>query len=1796
MREYGLHCTYEHLSVSLFTGDAELWHLELKPSENEEFLAHVEYCRADVSMTTLLARRLVVRRIEIDGMDVNVTRAKDGTFPQFQHLLNRLETKKSGKVTADTEITATPATPSEIDLTPPFKMDALRLQHVHVNFRDESLSPALESRLDMNVRLSDLGSEKRKTRFQVIISSPPVLNQLVVEGAGSSLGMDLLADMKIAVNGLHTQSLKDYLATIGISPEAESLTFSCNGQISTQGIEDILDDEFVKIEDKITTAENKTFSVPKTLGVHIDLSDIVLSTDGLANLVLKHIAIDANMPDSDTIDFSKIELSEGRAHAWRKANNVLSMAGLQFVGRSNLGNASSEQSQTASDLRIISENTNSVHENASTFKWSTDNLSLLDLQFILHDESVSPKTNLAFKIKSLVVEDVQPQEVQHPGQLNVLGELSVPGVVKTINITGQVDFSLPQKAVALKLSANGISPDALTPYLEAMGLESLYDNGEFTCDVNAAFGPQEDSPFAGEISITDIRLKDTNELFGLKAISFQGVRLDPNSRTTHIENVDISGQRLALGRDKAGCFNILGFRIVDRQSQQKGEELIENLPTVPNQDFSSKAVREVVEVPGEAEGFRTPPTGIEYETEAGKNNSSTPKIEIGRFSWHDNQVTFIDQAVSPAKSIIVPDFGFELKDLVLDFSGEPVSPGNLNAWLRAPGIVKQTTLSGYVSSIQAGLSLNLELASEGLTATEVAPYLQALGIDSAVTNGSLQAKLNTNLSWAQEGINCSIIVQDVALKDSDLQLAGLKRLEVEKLQARNGSLIVDKIELDQPYLTVSREQTGVLNLAGMNLLPRQESKPKTESQQTPSVRVSLFSINNGQLRWFDHAVEPAVSQILITNATLTDFASGIDAPPSTVEVTIEAPGIVKKADLSGELYINPLEQGVDLTLEATGIQTEHLIPYFSTGLRPALEDASFYGQLTGKIKQHQDGGYQANLSLSDFDYRDITGQEPLLKLDSANALITQFDPNAHIVSIKELSIHGLEVVGERKTPDIVSMLGFELQSKVSPANGARGPENEISDDSESSSAQKEQRADASTSGQRQGTKNNERSRRSQLPLITLDTLDLQLEKFTLKDQTRPATSPVIFSEFRIQNKQPIKLLGEDPDTNPVVNIDIMGKIQSFTESLTLKTELSPFAAQPRIQAELNIEQINGSGITSVVPELTNVLDANGLSNGRFSCNTELMLSMDRRNVLDFDFSKPFGLDLFLRDIKFIDADKEIILAGLEELHTDIPRLYLAQNSIHVKEIGLTKPRGIVSKENDGLHVLGLTLKAFAKEEGADANNIEVSKRVNKEGTEIHDKNGVESDAQKPNISIDQILVNGIDFSFVDNTTNPATHIPLTGLDVEVRDFATQAIEKTKPIRFNAILTAGKVSLPGKDKEQAAVSNDMMDVTSTQLVTESKDSDVMKKHLLFQEMSATGRLSLYPKPDGWIKAGLSGLELVNFKGTAGQVGMTLNDGILDASVDMRFRKEGTVSTRSQLVFTDLSLTEPPEGFLLQLLSLPTSLDTVLFILQDSEGAIKIPLAFKIDEDGLSRGQVVNAAIGATASLIANAVANSPFRIAGTVGDILGAEEKDKKAELETYVLQYTSGVTVVSDEQFREFERLLMRIQKDKNITASIRHQLGGGDIKYADSLVNLSQKDSIKLLTQLKLDKKILSTTRDKLASETQAAYAAGYHTEAWNKTQRLQKIERNLGLIERALDDLLEMMRQGTEHVAKRRTRNACIAMGKARLDALLDILTSKDISKIHNRIKFFPPRFTETQGNQGSSVSITLSSSKAR
>ena len=550
----------------------------------------------------------------------------------------------------------------------------------------------------------------------------------------------------------------------------------------------------------------------------------------------------------------------------------------------------------------------------------------------------------------------------------------------------------------------------------------------------------------------------------------------------------------------------------------------------------------------------------------------------------------------------------------------------------------------------------------------------------------------------------------------------------------------------------------------------------------------------------------------------------------------------------------------------------------------------------------------------------------------------------------------------------------------------------------------------------------------------------------------------------------------------------------------------------------------------------------------------------------------FRLPWLRQDSVHLDLDP-YVLQGM-----DVPQ--------GIKEIGLVNPQGAIRRETDGWHLLGMTWKTTAKGRSADANAV----------ASANPQSPIPNPQSAFDLRVDQLLVTGVDFALVDNTVEPPMYVPLKGLDVEVRGFATAGADVKTPMRFNVIATAGEVPLPQTRRSSASASEEPADLPLAD-IEDSSEPSTMENRLLFQELSATGRLTLYPRPDGWVKAGLSGLELVNFRGVASESGVTLRKGVFDASVDMRFHKDQPLSTRARLVFTDLSLTEPPDGFLAQLLTLPASLDTVLFILRDAGGSIRLPLSFKIGEDGLSRGQITQAAVGAAATLIAGAVAGSPYRVAGTIGNILGGD-KEEASGAETYVVEYAAGITMLSDRQAAELAQIAERLRNERDLAVTVRHHLGAADIEKAAGLVNLSEPQTKALLAKLRQERTELRRRRDELAGQTRAAYAAGSRGNVTTRTRQLQQAETQLGLIEQALDNLLETMRPGSEYAVRRRTQDACIAIGKARIEtvaALLAIEPAADGPEASGRVTFVPPRFTEA-GDPAGRITLTLSKSKAR
>ncbi len=1775
MMSYGLEARYERLSLSLLTGDAELWHLVLVPTDSNMPLTDVEYCRAEVSPLTLLTRRLVVPRLEIDGMDVSLTRAQDGTFPQLQTLLAVLRERSTAAQEPNTPAVSGPVSSRAIDLTPPLQMDALRLQHVQVHFQDLSVSPAFETRLDLNVRLSDLRSDKRRTRFQVILSSPPVLDQFLVEGIASSDATGLLADVKVALQGLHPGAVEDYLAGLGLRPDARNVAFTGAGSVQVQAKRVAeANDVVASGEQPHASGETTVQPLPLELQAHFEWQNSILTIDDREDFRLESVVVDANVPGSGAIRVGRVQFSHGTLHAWRRATGVLSAGGLQFVGRPP---STTSAQPSAAGAKVVGREgrAGSASAGQTPGAWSLDGIEVRDVHLVFHDESVSPPTDLVLDLN-----DVAASSAASPSQgLTLAARLGAPGIMESLQVSGTMMLSSAQSSAALKLSGTGIRPDVLHPHLRRLGLESLYKGGTFACDVNATFASQEGGRIDASASVTNISLQDGGELFGLKTVGIQGVRIDPNTGTTHVDQVEISGQRLALGRDEAGCLNVLGFRFTGSTSSTESGPV--GASTVPS-------------------GVRASDADAVQDAATTATARPATRIEIGRISWHDNELTFVDRTVTPTKTIAVPDLGFELTNLVLGDDVASAAPASLKAWLRSPGIFERVELSGTVTLQTAGLSFDLGLNGEGLALTEMASYLQELGVEPTMAKGGIDAKMNGQVAWGTQGVRCSATIRDVAVKDGDVELAGLNRADVAQLELTDAGLQVERITIEQPRLALSREESGVLACVGLRLLPAREPGPETPAPQvqpastTPeSTRLVLMGrldVKDAQIQWSDRAVAPAVSQTMAADLTLTDLALGVEAPPAALAATIRAPGMVQQATITGHVQATPSKQGADLQLEAAGLNAGLLSSYLPEGWKPALEEGQLHAKIAADLARHPEGGQRARVHIADVDYRSESRQEPLLRFDSAELAVDRFDPNARLISIQQVSLQGLEATIERKASGSISLLGLDMgPSAPKAADNAPEPQKQTASVAAATDAQSV--TDPTPSEEKADRPSGIARKAPRLPLFTLERLSLQARKLTVRDETKPTAAPIVVSDLQIGNTEAIQLLGDEPDTNPAVRISIHGQIQPLTESLQLQLELSPFVAQPQILATWDIGQIHGDGLTSLLPELRTAVDANSLRNGRLSGNVQLTLHPERRNVAEFDFSRPLGLDLLVKAAKFEDADANAVLASLDELRVVIPRLDPQSGSVHVKEVSLVKPQGAVSREADGIHVLGMILKTSAAGVTADANTVAT---VPIADTNDATARRVETSPEKggqPALRVDQLLVNGIDFRFADRTVDPPMYLPLKGLDVEVRGFTTPGGEATEPMRFNIVATAGEVPLPGaKENSTPAAQAPVGDSAPG-----SSEPAATENRLLFQELSATGRLSLYPRPDGWVKMGLSGLELVNFKGMAQQQGMTLRDGTFDAGIDLRFHEDQPLSTRARLVFTDLSLTEPPDGFLAKLLTLPASLDTVLFILRDAGGSIRIPLSFKVDEEGLGGGQIAQAAVGAAASLIANAVAGSPYRVAGTIGNILGGD-KEEPGGAETYVVQYGAGVTTLSQEQTEGLAKIRERLRREEDLSVTIRHHLGGGDIEKADRLVNPTATQTQELLARLRYERAELQRVRDELASQARTAYAAGFRESGVSRTRRLQETETQLGLIERALDDLLETMRPGSEYAARRRVHDACVAIGKARLEGLATPLTVEGIPNGDQRITFVPPRFTETNDPAGGNITLTLSKSKAR
>jgi hypothetical protein len=423
------------------------------------------------------------------------------------------------------------------------------------------------------------------------------------------------------------------------------------------------------------------------------------------------------------------------------------------------------------------------------------------------------------------------------------------------------------------------------------------------------------------------------------------------------------------------------------------------------------------------------------------------------------------------------------------------------------------------------------------------------------------------------------------------------------------------------------------------------------------------------------------------------------------------------------------------------------------------------------------------------------------------------------------------------------------------------------------------------------------------------------------------------------------------------------------------------------------------------------------------------------------------------------------------------------------------------------------------------------------------------------LRIDEFSIQGLDVRYVDTTRDPSTIVPLTDLELSVRDFASgRALAgMDDPLQIEIYLRAGEVPLPKRLPESKLFGVDSLLSAAVQAVAGSGEIE-MQERPLFGEISIRG--SLAPTAEGrrvgTIRTTVSGLEMTGLRGLAAEGGVQIGDGLLDLDLTTRLQPSAT-QISSVARFSRLSMSEPAGGPISTYLRLPAPLDTVLYVLRDSSGEQRIPLDVTIDNRGMSTRRILGAVTSALGAVIRDAVAGAPLRVASPVTDLLqltGGKTED--LTLLDRPLAFPVGSTILDAEARSALLPLAKKVAEDPQLVLIASHALSAADRALVFRRANPSTSDCRALVRRLRTRNTEIESEREAIAVRARAAFAIGEVAVARELEESLRVLDRERTENEDALDRLLALLQPGAERRADARTRQAVRELAEARLEAL--------------------------------------------
>ncbi|MEW6742058.1 MAG: DUF748 domain-containing protein [Planctomycetota bacterium] len=1389
------------------------------------------------------------------------------------------------------------------------------------------------------------------------------------------------------------------------------------------------------------------------------------------------------------------------------------------------------------------------------------------IRLALRDEGCVPATDLQLARLALEVTNVTttPLPGSEAGRIALVAEL--PSVAEHIAVEGAISATRTGAKIELAVQGDGLTARAIAPYLSVAGVTpELYD-GRLQADLVAAVDLNGGGGPLLDVNVKELEWSDQGRtLLRVGGLELASARVAaPAAGPT-----ELSLGRLALARLET-----------DVTMEERG------------------LVR--------AWGFRV-------ETAPPAGDSSAP--EPLRNAPEPNTAFFAGEIdVGDVVCTVRLDRGSQPLELPLHFSGHagplalrPSGPSEPVPFLVSLGLadaVESLELGGTIEAAFDRLAVHAHLDAGGVTLKRLAPLL---GVEPEWDRGTIKGSIEGTIGIGAEGLSVAARIEKLSVSDGDVELVGVDTLSVEGSTSQAGGLAIGHAAIEAPRVVAMREADGTLKVAGLRFphasAPGGQAAPPggvaSELERVPSrFRLDGVRVTQARLVVDDRYNDRETHFEGSADVTLDGFVLGQASPPASFDITVRLEPGLERLSLKGELHPSPGHQQLDLVLAMEGIRGDAFLPYLSAGVMPALQDGVLQATLAADLHDHVEGGQVGALSVSGFDFRERGAPLPLLAFDGLRIVADRLDPRVEL-EFDTVSIEGLEGSVETRPDGEVRLLGLALrgmpaaEESVATAPGALDAAPALA---------------APLSGPERTERLVSDLEQYELPLLEIDTLHVGVRRIAWSDPTRPEEGPVDI-KVGLNNVQPIRLLGADPDSRPPIEMRLTLEAAPLVGPCELKAKVLSQTHQLSLELDWQAQGIDGSKLLERVPGLAGVASRADLADGRFQGSLDLLARLPRgASPLHYDLRNGFGVDLIVENVDLRDGAGGDVLAGFEELTIEAGQVTPRRNEVRIGRVGLVEPRGRVWRGADGWHILGLVLPPGQGEAATLAPSATPPDEVpgaSATGT-AEPARSEPRDEDSFVVRIDQIHAQGARLLYEDTSAAPPLRVPIEGLELEVNGWAQPAQKNERPVNFEVQLQAGDVSLPPRSERDWIEGTVAFvgDVAKSALGT--SEGEALESRPLFEDITVNGVIEMSPRLAGTISGQVSGLELAALRGLAAGAGIELSDGVLDATLEADFRPDGILASRNVLILASLDVAEPADGPIQKFLRLPAPLNLAVFALKDDAGALRIPVDFEMSSEGLSGSSVFGVALDSFSRVIVRAVERLGFRAVGFVMDLGGSVISripligsvwnwifvggPYPEDFEPVEIDFDSCEAAVDGVARERLSGVLERLDDYDELVVNIRHELGSGDLARVEQMAMVEKAEARELVSLLQRRKLALERTRQIELAQERALVLAGASKQEAASRQRLRDLLAKQGLIDQQLERLYEVLGDVEDRWRARRVRALAIELGRIRLEraraSLLEL--GKELSGLADRIIIMRPRYEKTERPGGGRIVIT-------